>query len=52
MRQLLDDVEASVNVIEAQAVPLCAAEILSAPELRCRMHAALSARSTSIAIGK
>lgn len=52
MHPLLDDVETSANVIEAQAGALCATEILSAFELRCRMHAALGARSTSIAIGK
>lgn len=49
---LEDDVKTSANVVQAQAVPLCDAEILSALELRQRMGAALGAGSTSVAFGK
>lgn len=49
---LEDVVETSANVVEAQVVPLCATQILSALKLRCRMGAALHAGSNSTAIGK
>lgn len=49
---LEDVVETSANVVEAQAVPLCATQILSALKLRCTMGAALGAGSNSTAIGK